>query len=586
MSDVTLTINGREVTVPAGSTILDAAKKLDIWIPTLCHMNLHGTEMDNHPASCRVCVVEVKGKRALMPSCATPVSPGMEVITNSARVLRARRTVVELLISDHPKACLTCLKNGDCELQEVAARLDIDDVRITGKSQSTYKLDNTYTLVRDMNKCIMCRRCETMCNEVQKVGALSAVGRGFDAVVMPAFESPLLETRCVHCGQCVAVCPTGALVQKDATWDVIDAIADPEKVVVVQTAPSVRVAIGEPFGMEAGSIATGKMVTALRMIGFDHVYDTDFSADLTIMEEGTELLQRLRRHLAGEEGPLPIFTSCCPAWANFYETQYSDLLQHPSTAKSPQQMFGAVVKNYLAEKLGVPREKLVMVSIMPCLAKKTEAVRPEFSENGNPDVDIVLSTRELARLIKLKDINLADLPESEFDDPLGESTGAAVIFGSTGGVIEAAVRTAYEIQTGKPLPKLDFEELRGFEGIRVATIDVDGIPLKIAVAHGLGNAKILCDEVRAGNPNGYHAIEVMACKGGCIGGAGQPYHHGDEQVLLKRMKAIYEIDRNMPIRKSHENQSVLALYRDYYGEPGSELAHHQLHTHYIPQDKY
>ncbi len=586
MSEITLTINGREVTVPEGSTILDAAKKLDIWIPTLCHMNLHGTEMDNHPASCRVCVVEVKGRRTLMPSCATPVSEGMEVITNSARVLQARRTIVELLISDHPKACLTCVKSGDCELQDVAIRLGIDDVRITGKSQSTYKLDSTRSLVRDMNKCIMCRRCETMCNEVQKVGALSAVGRGFDAVIQPAFESPLLETRCTHCGQCVAVCPTGALVQKDATWEVIDALADPEKVVVVQTAPSVRVAIGEPFGMPAGSIATGKMATALRMIGFDHVYDTDFTADLTIMEEGTELLQRLNRYLDGEKEALPILTSCCPAWVNFCETQYPDLLHVPSTAKSPQQMFGAVVKNYLAEKLGVPRENLVLVSVMPCLAKKTEAARPEFSVDGNPDVDIVLSTRELARLIKLKDIDLKELPDSEFDDPLGESTGAAVIFGSTGGVIEAAVRTAYELHTGKPLPKIDFEELRGFEGIRIAEIDVDGIMLKIAVAHGLGNAKTLMDEVRAGNPRGIHAIEVMACKGGCIGGAGQPYHHGDEQVLLKRIEAIYEIDKNMPIRKSHENASVLALYRDYYGEPGSELAHHQLHTHYTAQDKF
>ena len=586
MSEITLTVNGREVTVPEGSTILDAAKKLDIWIPTLCHMHLHGTEMDNHPASCRVCVVEVKGRRTLMPSCATPVAEGMEVITNSARVLQARRTIVELLISDHPKACLTCVKSGDCELQDVSIRLGIDDVRITGKSQSTYKIDSTRSLVRDMNKCIMCRRCETMCNEVQKVGALSAVGRGFDAVIQPAFESPLLEARCTHCGQCVAVCPTGALVQKDATWEVIDALADPEKVVVVQTAPSVRVAIGEPFGMPAGSIATGKMATALRMIGFDHVYDTDFTADLTIMEEGTELLQRLNRYLDGEKEALPILTSCCPAWVNFLETQYPDLLNVPSTAKSPQQMFGAVVKNYLAEKLGVPREKLVLVSVMPCLAKKTEAARPEFSVDGNPDVDIVLSTRELARLIKLKDIDLAELPDSEFDSPLGESTGAAVIFGSTGGVIEAAVRTAYELHTGKPLPKIDFEELRGFEGIRIAEIDVDGVMLKIAVAHGLGNAKILMDEVRAGNPRGIHAIEVMACKGGCIGGAGQPYHHGDENVLLKRIEAIYEIDRNMPIRKSHENASVLALYRDYYGEPGSELAHHQLHTHYVAQDKF
>ena len=510
MSEITLTINGREVTVPAGSTILDAAKKLDIWIPTLCHMHLHGTEMDNHPASCRVCVVEVKGKRALMPSCATPVSPGMEVITNSARVLQARKTVVELMISDHPMDCLKCGKSGDCELQDIATRLGIDDVRITGKTQSNYPIDSTFTLVRDMNKCIMCRRCETMCNEVQKVGALSAVSRGFEAVIQPAFESPLAQTKCVNCGQCVAVCPTGALMQKDAVWEVVDALSDPEKTVIVQTAPSVRVAIGEPFGMEAGSIATGKMATALRMVGFDQVYDTDFSADLTIMEEGTELLQRLNKFLAGEETHLPIMTSCCPAWVNYYETQFPDMLDYPSTARSPQQMFGSVAKNYMAEKLGVSRDKLVLVSVMPCLAKKTEASREEFSVDDNRDVDIVLSTRELAKLIKLKDINLADLPESDFDDPLGESTGAAVIFGSTGGVIEAAVRSAYELHTGKPLPKLDFEELRGFEGIRIAEIDVDGLMLKIAVAHGLGNAKVLMEEIRNGNPRGIHAVEVMA----------------------------------------------------------------------------
>lgn len=586
MSEVLLKVNGQQVSVPAGSTILEAAKKLDIYIPTLCHMNLHGTEMDNHPASCRVCVVEVAGRRTLMPACATPVADGMEVITNSNRVLQARKTVVELLISDHPRTCLSCTKSGDCELQDVAIRMGIDEIRITGKSQSTYAKDETRSLVRDMNKCIMCRRCETMCNEVQKVGALSAVGRGFMAVVQPAFESPLAETVCTHCGQCVAVCPVGALTQKDATWEVIDALSDPEKTVIIQTAPSVRVAIGEPFGLEPGSIATGKMVTALRQVGFDHVYDTDFSADLTIMEEGTELLNRLNKFLAGDQAALPILTSCCPAWVNFFESQFQDLLHVPSTARSPQQMFGSVAKNYLAEKLGIPREKLVLVSAMPCLAKKMEADRDEFKVDGNPDVDIVLSTRELAKLIKRKDIDLKDLPESDFDDPLGESTGAAVIFGSTGGVIEAAVRTAYELHTGKKLDKVDFESLRGFDGIRIADIDVDGLTLRIAVAHGLGNAKALLEELRAGNPRGIHAIEVMACKGGCIGGAGQPYHHGDQNILLKRQAAIYEIDRNMPLRKSHENPSILALYRDYYGEPGSELAHHQLHTSYAPKEKF
>lgn len=586
MQEVNLTINGRAVTVPKGTTILEAAKELGIYIPTLCYMDLHNTRMHSAKASCRVCVVEVEGKKNLQPACVTLVSEGMKVVTNSDRVLTTRKTIVELLISDHPKACLTCQKSGDCELQDLSIRFGIDSINITGRSQSMYKKDETRSLVRDMDKCVFCRRCETMCNEVQKVGALSAVNRGFDAVVATAFEAPMFDTVCTHCGQCVAVCPTGALTQKDSTWEVIEALNDPTKTVVVQTAPSVRVAVGELFGMEPGSIATGKLVQALRDVGFDYVFDTDFSADLTILEEGTELLQRLNRFLGGEKEALPILTSCCPAWVNFFESKYPDLLNVPSTAKSPQQMFGSITKSFFAEKIGVPREDLVLVSVMPCLAKKFEASREEFSVDGNPDVDIVLSTREIGTLIKRKDIDLANLDDSDYDNPLGESTGAAVIFGSTGGVIEAAVRTAYEIHTGKQLERVDFEELRGFEGIRIAEIDVDGLPLRIGIAHGLGNAKELLDELREGNPRGLHAIEVMACPGGCIGGAGQPYHHGDPNVLLKRQKALYDIDKNMPLRKSHENPSILALYRDYLGEPASELAHKLLHTAYIARDKF
>lgn len=586
MQEVNLTINGRAVTVPKGTTILDAAKTLGIDIPTLCHMDLHNTRMHSSKATCRVCVVEVEGKKNLQPACVTLVSEGMKVVTNSDRVLTTRKTIVELLISDHPRTCLSCAKSGDCELQALAIRFGIDNVNITGKSQSLFDKDETRSLVRDMNKCVRCRRCETMCNEVQQVGALSMTGRGFNAVVNTAFGAPSMETVCTHCGQCAAVCPTGAITEKDATWDVIAALNDPDKTVIVQTAPSVRVAIGEAFGMAPGSVATGKLVTALREVGFDYVFDTDFAADLTIMEEGTELLSRLNRYLAGEKEALPILTSCCPAWVNFFESQYPDLLQVPSSAKSPQQMFGAIAKTYFAEKIGVRREDLVLVSVMPCLAKKMEAGRAEFSVDGNPDVDLVLSTRELARLIQRKDINLVDLPDDSFDNPLGESTGAGVIFGSTGGVIEAAVRTAYELHTGKTCPSVDFTALRGFEGVRIAEIDVDGLPLKIAVAHGLGNARGLLDEIRAGNPRGIHAIEVMACPGGCIGGAGQPYHHGDQNVILARQKAIYEIDRNMPLRKSHENPSILALYRDFLGEPASELAHALLHTAYQAQDKY
>lgn len=585
MSDIKVIIDNKEVTVPAGSTVLDAAKKANINIPTLCHLDLHDTKMVNKAASCRVCVVEVEGRRNLAPSCATPATDGMVVKTNTIRVLEARKTVVELLISDHPKDCLSCAKAGECELQDLAEKCGLRKINITGDAQSTYKKDMTRSLIRDMDKCIMCRRCETMCNEVQAVGALSGINRGFNAVVSPAFELPMGDTVCTHCGQCVAVCPTGALTENDATYEIIEALADPEKVVVVQTAPAVRVAIGEEFGKAPGSIVTGQMVSALKQIGFDYVFDTDFTADLTILEEGTELLERLNKFLGGDAKALPILTSCCPAWVNFIESQFPELIDIPSTAKSPQQMFGAVAKSYFAEKLNVPREKMVVVSVMPCLAKKYEATREEFSVNGNPDVDIVISTRELAHLIKRVNINLQELEESDFDSPLGLSTGAGVIFGATGGVIEAAVRTAYEVHTKKPLPKIDFEELRGFEGVRVASVDVDGLMLNIGIAHGLGNARALLEEVRDGNPRNLHAIEVMACPGGCIGGAGQPYHHGNSDIIKKRMAAIYEIDKNMPIRKSHENPAITEIYETYLGKPLGELSHKLLHTHYHVKDK-
>ena len=585
MSDIKLTIDGKEVLVPKGSTVLDAAKKLGIQIPTLCHLDLHDTKMVNQAASCRVCVVEVEGRRNLAPSCATPATDGMVVRTNTVRVLDARKTVLELLISDHPKECLTCAKAGECELQDLAEKCGLREISITGDAQSTYKKDITPSLIRDMDKCVMCRRCETMCNTVQTVGALSGINRGFDAVVSAAFELPMEDTVCTHCGQCVAVCPTGALTENDATWKVVKALADPEKVVVVQTAPAVRVALGEEFGEEPGSIVTGKMVSALRSLGFDHVFDTDFTADLTILEEGTELLGRLEKFLAGEKQALPILTSCCPAWVNFIESQFPELIDIPSTAKSPQQMFGAVAKSYFAETLDIPREKMVVVSIMPCLAKKFEASRDEFSVDNNPDVDLVLSTRELADLIKKTNIDMETLEEQEFDSPLGLSTGAGVIFGTTGGVIEAATRTAYEVYTKKPLPKIDFEELRGFDGVRVASVDFDGLTLNIGIAHGLGNARALLEEIRDGNPRGIHAVEVMACPGGCIGGAGQPYHHGNAEILKKRQAAIYDVDKNMPIRKSHENPAITEIYEKYLGKPLSEKSHHLLHTHYSVKDK-
>ncbi|MEG0501295.1 MAG: [FeFe] hydrogenase, group A, partial [Cellulosilyticaceae bacterium] len=442
MSNLKVTIDGRVVEVAQGTTILEAARMVDIEIPTLCHLDLHDTKMVNQAASCRICVVEVAGRRNLAPACATPVTDGMVIKTNSMKVLNSRRVVLELLLSDHPKDCLVCEKSGNCELQDLAMRFGVRDIRI-GKdgAQSTYKLDASTAIIRDMNKCIMCRRCETMCNKVQSVGALSGINRGFDAVVSTAFEVNLEDSVCTHCGQCVAVCPTGALCENEHIWEVVKELSDPDKIVVVQTAPAVRVALGEEFGMAPGHSVTGKMVAALRQLGFHHVFDTDFAADVTIMEEGAELIDRLTRFQNGDPNvKLPILTSCCPAWVNFFESQFPDLLDIPSTAKSPQQIFGAIAKSYFAETNNIPREKMVVVSVMPCLAKKYEASREEF---GN-DVDISISTRELAHLIKQANIDFVNLPEEEFDNPLGESTGASVIFGTTGGVIEAATRTVYE----------------------------------------------------------------------------------------------------------------------------------------------
>ena len=580
---IRLTIDKKTVEVEPGTTILKAAHKAGVEIPTLCHFELCDMGIENKPGGCRICVVEVEGRRNLAPSCMTEVQEGMVINTHNIRVLNARTTVLKLIISDHPFDCLVCAKSGDCELQDLARQFGIRTVPYGGE-QSHYRKDTSPSIIRDVDKCIMCRRCEMMCNEVQTVGALSAVNRGFMSVVAPAFEMNLEDSPCTYCGQCVSVCPTGALTEVDHTNEIIRALSDPKKTVVVQTAPAVRAALGEEFGLEPGTLVTGRMVSALRELGFDHVFDTDFSADLTIMEEGTELLQRLQGHLAGDPNVrLPILTSCCPGWVNFFEHNFPDLLDVPSTAKSPQQMFGAIAKSWFADRIGVERKDLVVVSIMPCLAKKYECQRDEFSVDGNPDVDFSISTRELAAFIKQANIDFLNLPEGDFDDPLGESSGAGVIFGNTGGVIEAACRTAYELHTGKRLEKVEFEALRGMEGIRSATVDFDGLPLRIGIAHGLGNARKLLDEVREGRSQ-YHAIEIMACPGGCIGGGGQPFHHGNSEILARRAAAIYSEDERKTIRKSHENPSIIRLYREFLGEPGSHKAHSLLHTEYFPKN--
>ena len=582
--NITLKIDNREISVPKGTTILEAARELGIDIPTLCYMNLKDLCIKNAPASCRICVVEVDGRKNLAPSCATRCENGMNVHTNTMRVLNARRTVLELMLSDHPSDCLVCAKSGSCELQAVAIKLGIREIPFQG-TQTEYKVDLSPSIRRDATKCIYCRRCEMMCNDIQTVGALGAVNRGFDSVVMPAFDQALQDSECTFCGQCVAVCPVGALTELDHTNRLIKDLANPDKTVIVQTAPAVRAALGEEFGLPAGTSVTGKMVAALRKLGFAKVFDTDFAADLTIMEEGTELLGRLTAFLNGDKDvKLPIITSCCPGWVNFFEKQFPDLLDNPSSARSPQQMFGAIAKTYWAEKMGIKREDLIVVSVMPCLAKKFESERDEFRTNGDPDVNYSISTRELAALIKQTNINFMQLENEDFDAPLGESTGAAVIFGASGGVMEAALRTAYEVHTGKTLDNVNFEGVRGIENLKEATIDVDGFELKVAVAHSLGTARKLMNELRAGK-SPYHAIEVMACPGGCIGGGGQPIHHGDSARIKARAKALYSEDTEKNFRKSHENPYIISLYEEFLGKPMSEKAHHLLHTCYFNRGK-
>jgi len=571
---IDVTINNTTVSVPEGSTILDAANKANIHIPTLCHLHIDNAGYVNQCASCRVCMVEVVGRRNLAPACSTSITQGMVVKTATPRATAARRVVVELLLSDHPSDCLKCPKNTRCELQSLAAELGIREVEYQGEHKNLPIDTSIRSFNRDPNKCIMCRRCETMCNTIQTVGIYSAINRGFHAVVSPAFEQPMTDTPCTFCGQCVSVCPTAALTENNSSRRVLEALNDPDKYVVVQTAPAIRVALGEEFDLAPGTKVTGRMVTALRQMGFDKVFDTDFAADLTIMEEAYELIDRIQNG-----GRLPILTSCCPAWVNFIEHFFPDLLDVPSSCKSPHEMMGAITKTYLAQKIGVDPKKIFMVSIMPCLAKKYESARPELFNEQLANVDAVLSTRELAQMIREAGINFTELHKEEFDQPLGDSTGAAVIFGTTGGVIEAAVRTAYEWITKKPLEEIDFHQLRGLSGIREATVKIGDMDLKIGIANGLGNARKLLEKIRSGEVQ-YHAIEIMACPGGCINGGGQPYHNHDWSVVEQRARAIYKEDLKMPLRKSHENPAIVKLYNDFLGEPGSKKAHDLLHTHY------
>ncbi len=570
---VELTINKIKVKAEEGMTILDAAKSAGIAVPTLCHIkNLFPT------GACRICSVEVEGQRGLIPSCAYPVYDGMVVDTNSPRVRKARKTIVELLIENHPQDCLICVRNKNCELQDLSAQYGIREHRYAGESKDHAIDISSPSMERDPAKCILCGRCVRVCNEVQQVGAIDFTKRGFQSIVTTPYNKGLNISDCILCGQCILVCPTAALREKGQLKEVANALNNKNKFVVAQIAPAVRASLGEEYNMPLGTDVTGQLVTGLKRLGFKRVFDTNFAADLTIMEEATELVNRVTT-----KKPLPMFTSCCPGWVKYIEHRRPELLKHVSTCKSPHEMEGAVLKTYYAKKIGIDPKDIVVVSIMPCTVKKFESHRPELSEDYMPDVDAVLTTRELVRYFNMAGIDFCDLPGSEFDNPLGESTGAAIIFGTSGGVMEAAIRTAYNMITGKELEKLEFEQIRGFDGIKELTLNLNGLELNFAVVNGIGNVAKVLDEVENGTCK-YHFVEVMACPGGCINGGGQPIHQKPEKVI-KRVKALYEIDSKMIHRKSHENEAVKVLYKEFFGEPNSHKAHEILHTHYQSRKK-
>lgn len=576
---ISLTIDGIEVKVPKSTTILEAAKQAGIDIPTLCFL-----KDINEVGDCRMCIVEIEGRRGFATSCIQTVEEGMVIHTHTPNVLEARHVILDLIISNHAKDCLTCTRSGNCELQTLAVKFNVLNVEFPGE-MTKHKVDDlSPSIVRDFNKCILCRRCVAACKNIQKIGAIDCINRGFESCISTVGDHSLNDVNCTNCGQCIQACPTGALHEKETINDVWVKLKDPDTYVVVQTAPAVRVALGEEFGMPIGTNVKGKMVTALKRLGFDKVFDTNTGADFTIIEEAHEFIERLN-----ENDNLPMITSCSPGWVKYIEMNYPELLPHLSTCKSPHQMFGALTKTYFAQKEGINPEKIYVVSVMPCIAKKFERQRDELKNNGLYDVDNVITTRELSRMIKQANIEFEKLEDSEFDEPMGESTGAAAIFGTTGGVMEAALRTAQDTLTGKDLPKIDFEQVRGGEGIKRATVKIGKKDLKVVAASGLANAKKIMEEIKSGKAD-YQFVEIMACPGGCIMGGGQPIKTSkirrETNVRKLRSDALYSIDEKSKIRKSHENPVVKKIYAEYLEEPGSYRAHKLLHTHYVEREKY
>ena len=579
MEMVNIKINNMPLSVPKGISILEAARMAGIEIPTLCYL-----KKINEIGACRICMVEVKGARSLVTACVYPVNEGMEIFTNTERVRKSRKMTLELILSTHDRKCLSCVRSGTCELQQLCKEFGVDDEgRFDGANPVHEYDDSAIHMIRDNGKCILCRRCVAAC-QAQHISVIGANARGFDTHIGSAFERPLDSVACVSCGQCIVNCPTGAIYEKDDTAKVLEAINDPEKFVVVHTAPSIRVTLGECFGMHIGTNVQGKMVAALRRLGFDKVFDTDFGADLTIVEEANEFLGRVQNG-----GVLPMITSCSPGWIKYCEHYYPDMLDHLSTCKSPQQMSGAIIKTWYAEKMGIDPKDIVVVGIMPCTAKKFETKRDDQAASGYPDVDYSLTTRELGRMIESAGIYFKHLPDEEFDNPLGDSTGAAVIFGATGGVMEAALRTAVEKLSGEELKSLDFTEVRGTDGIKEASYTVNGMEVKICVVSGLANANTIMEKVKNGTAD-YHFIEIMGCPGGCVNGGGQPIQHAVVRNFVdlkaRRAAALYEADKDMPLRKSHESEAVKRLYAEFLGEPGSHKAHEVLHTSYVARPKY